>query len=288
MKERITELRTILHEHNYNYYVLHTPTISDQEFDALLYELEDLEAQYPELFDPNSPTQRVGNDIDLSFTQEKHTYPMLSLANTYSFEEIKDFDTRVKKALGVDSVLYTCELKYDGAAISLQYQNGALQRALTRGDGTVGDNITANVKTIQTIPLRIHADSPGFFEIRGEICMPRDKFDEFNTEREKRGESKFANPRNAAAGSLKLHNSKVTAQRPLVGFMYHIPAHQPDDSHFTNLKIARTWGFNIPEHAVLCRTLEEIDEYIQVWDTKRKSLTYDIDGIVIKVDSIAQ
>ncbi|MDA3882211.1 MAG: NAD-dependent DNA ligase LigA, partial [Bacteroidales bacterium] len=288
MKERITELRTILHQHNHNYYVKHRPIISDQEFDALLRELEDLEAQHPELFDPNSPTQRVGNDIDLSFTQEKHTYPMLSLANTYSFEEIQDFDTRVKKALGVDSVLYTCELKYDGAAISLQYENGALQRALTRGDGTVGDNITANVKTIQTIPLHIQADCPDFFEIRGEICMPRDKFDAFNIEREKRGEQKFANPRNAAAGSLKLHNSKVTAQRPLVGFMYHIPAYQPNDSHFKNLAIAREWGFNIPEHAVLCRSLEEINEYIQAWDTKRKSLTYDIDGIVIKVDSIAQ
>ena len=288
MQKRIFELRALLHTHNYNYYVKHAPTISDFEFDTLLKELQDLEAQYPDLHDPNSPTQRVGSDIDTQFEQEPHDSPMLSLANSYSFSDIEEFDTRIKKALGDETIQYTCELKYDGAAISLLYVHGQLTRALTRGDGTVGDNITANAKTIRTIPLTLTAPFPEKFEIRGEICMPHDKFEEFNTERESQGEQKFANPRNAAAGSLKLRNSAQVAKRPLVSFMYYIPDNQPHTSHFENLKAARKWGFHIPEHAQLCNSLQEIFDFISKWTKKRKTLNYDIDGIVIKVDSISQ
>lgn len=288
MQSRITELRKLLHEHNHRYYVLHNPVISDQEFDALLQELQELEAAHPECFDPNSPSQRVGSDIDLNFEQVPHLYPMLSLANTYSETEIRDFNARVIKALGFQNIAYTCELKYDGVAVSLTYTKGQLTRALTRGDGAVGDDITANVKTIKNIPLTLQGQFPDHIEIRGEICIPRSLFEQYNQEREEQGEQKFANPRNAAAGSLKLRNSSQVAKRPLVSFMYHIPANQPSDSHFENLAIARSWGFHVPDHAQKCSSLDEVFSYISTWDSKRKTVDFDIDGIVIKVDSIAQ
>lgn len=287
MQERIEQLRKQLHQHNYNYYVLHAPTISDKEFDDALAELQQLEAQYPQYFDPNSPTQRVGSDIDMQFVQEPHDYPMLSLANSYSKEEIAEFDARVRKLAGRNQITYTCELKYDGVAVSLQYIDGKLQRGLTRGDGVQGDNITANVRTIATIPTILHGSFPPLLEIRGEVLMPRTKFDAFNAEREANGEQVFANPRNAAAGSLKLQNSQHVAKRPLEAYMYYLPAHQPSDSHFENLRIARSWGFNIPDVAKQCTSVEEIFAYIELWDVKRKTLPFDIDGIVIKVDSIA-
>ena len=286
MQQRILDLRKALHEHNYNYYVKHEPTISDFEFDKLLAELQQLEQAHPEYADPNSPTQRVGSDIDEQFVHENHSYPMLSLANSYSFDDVREFDNRVKKGLGVEQVLYTCELKYDGVAISLQYTNGALTRALTRGDGVQGDNITANARTIRTIPTQLQGNFPEELEIRGEVCMPRAKFEAFNAVRAEAGEQPFANPRNATAGSLKLQNSSQVAKRPLEAFMYYIPANQPSDSHFENLEIARSWGFNVPAVAQKCTSLDEIFAYIQLWDKKRHTLPFDIDGIVIKVDSI--
>lgn len=287
MQHQIEQLRIQLHEHNYKYYVLHTPTISDIEFDDLLAKLQQLELENPQYFDPNSPTRRVGSDIDVQFVQESHTYPMLSLANSYSQQDIVDFDARVRKIIGSQSIEYTCELKYDGVAVSLLYIQGALTRALTRGDGVQGDNITANVRTISTIPAVLHGNVPSELEIRGEVLIPRAKFDEFNKERERQGEQVFANPRNAAAGSLKLQNSLMVAKRPLEAYMYYIPANQPTDSHFENLQIARSWGFAIPNVAEKCKTVDEIFKYIETWDTKRKELPYEIDGIVIKVDSIS-
>lgn len=288
MQQRILDLRKALHEHNYNYYVKHTPVISDFEFDKLLAELQQLEQAHPEYADPNSPTQRVGNDMDEQFVHENHSYPMLSLANSYSFDDLREFDNRVKKGLGMEQVVYTCELKYDGVAISLQYKHGALTRALTRGDGVQGDNITANARTIRSIPTLLHGNFPEEIEIRGEVCMPRAKFEAFNAMRTETGEQPFANPRNATAGSLKLQNSAQVAKRPLDAFMYYLPAHQPSDSHFENLEIARSWGFNVPQVAQKCNSIDEIFAYIQLWDKKRHTLPFDIDGIVIKVDSIQQ
>lgn len=286
MQQRILDLRKALHQHNYNYYVKHQPLISDFEFDKLLAELQQLEQAHPEYADPNSPTQRVGSDIDEQFIHEKHTYPMLSLANSYSFADLQEFDNRVKKGLGVEQVLYTCELKYDGVAISLQYTNGTLTRALTRGDGVQGDNITANARTIHSIPILLHGNFPEELVIRGEVCIPKEKFKAFNAQRVEAGEQAFANPRNAAAGSLKLQNSAQVAKRPLEAFMYYLPANQPSNSHFENLEIARSWGFNVPPVAQKCSTIDEVFSYIEKWDTERHNLPFEIDGIVIKVDSI--
>ena len=285
--ERITELRNELHRHNYNYYVKHNPEISDFEFDKLLKELQDLEQKHPEYFDPASPTQRVGSDLDSGFVQEKHEYPMLSLANSYSLEDLREFDSRVRKLVGTRDFCYTCELKYDGVAISLQYKDGKLTRALTRGDGIQGDNITNNAKTIGTVPLQLHGNYPKELEIRGEIVMPRKGFDAFNQERIEQGDQPFANPRNAAAGSLKLQSSKEVARRPLQANMYYIPSETPSDSHYENLAIARSWGFNIPDLSEQCKTIDDVYAYIKKWDTKRKELPFDTDGIVIKVDSIS-
>ena len=285
--ERITELRKQLHQHNYNYYVKHNPVISDFEFDKLLKELQDLEKQHPEYFDPSSPTQRVGSDLSENFTQEKHEYPMLSLANSYSLEDLKDFDARVRKVIGNKAFCYTCELKYDGVSISLQYKNGKLTRALTRGDGIQGDNITNNAKTIGTIPLQLHGNYPAELEIRGEVVMPREGFNKLNEERIEQGDQPFANPRNAASGSLKLQSSKEVARRPLQANMYYIPSDTPTDSHFENLKFARSWGFNVPDLSEQCKTIDDVYAYINKWDTKRKDLPFDTDGIVIKVDSIS-
>ncbi len=285
--ERITELRKLLHKHNYNYYVKSTPEISDYEFDSLLKELQELETLHPEYFDPTSPTQRVGSDLEMAFTQVVHEYPMLSLANSYSLEDLQEFDSRIRKAIGKEQFVYTCELKYDGVAISLQYKNGKLTRALTRGDGIQGDDITNNAKTIKTIPLQLHGDYPEELEIRGEVVMPRAGFDAFNEDRIEAGELPFANPRNAAAGSLKLQNSREVARRPLQANMYYIPSECPSDSHFENLAIARSWGFNIPELSEQCKTIDDVYAFISKWDTKRKTLPFDTDGIVIKVDSIS-
>lgn len=285
--ERITELREQLHKHNYNYYVKHNPQISDFEFDKLLKELQDLERQNPEFFDPTSPTQRVGSDLDANFVQEVHEYPMLSLANSYSMDDLREFDARIRKAIGDRDFTYTCELKYDGLSISLRYIDGKLTRALTRGNGIQGDNITNNAKTIGTIPLQLHGNYPKNLEIRGEVVMPRAGFNALNEERIEQGEQPFANPRNAASGSLKLQSSREVARRPLQANMYYIPSETPTDSHFENLSLARSWGFNVPELSEQCKTIDDVYAFINKWDTKRKDLPFDTDGIVIKVDSIS-
>ena len=286
-EEQISSLRATLHRHNYNYYVKHNPEISDFEFDKLLKQLQDLEQKYPEFYDPTSPTLRVGSDLSSDFTQEVHEYPMLSLANSYSKEDLQEFDARIRKTLGDRAFTYTCELKYDGVSISLQYKNGKLTRALTRGNGIQGDNITNNAKTIKTIPLQLHGDFPNELEIRGEVVMPRAGFNALNEERIELGEQPFANPRNAASGSLKLLNSREVARRPLQANMYYIPSETPTDSHFENLELARSWGFNVPELSERCKNIDEVYAFINKWDTKRKDLPFDTDGIVIKVDSIS-
>lgn len=288
MKHTIEQLRSQIHEHNYLYYVKNQPILSDSEFDALLQELQELESQHPEFYDKNSPTQRVGSDIDSQFTQENHAHPMLSLANSYSKADIAEFAQRIQKLLPNTDIHYTCELKYDGVAISLTYTNGSLEKALTRGDGVQGDNVTNNARTIKNIPIRLQGNFPEKFEIRGEILMPRNKFNDFNAERIKQGEQAFANPRNAAAGSLKLLKSSQVALRPLMAYMYYLPAEQPSDSHFNNLTIARQWGFDVPNYAAKCHSLDEVFAYIDTWTEQRNTLPFDIDGIVIKVDSINQ
>ena len=288
-KKRIDHLRKELHKHNHLYYVESKPIISDYEFDLLMKELQELENKYPDLYDPNSPTNRVGSDLDESFNQVEHKYPMLSLGNTYSESDIRDFDERVRKGLNEDYE-YVCELKYDGVAIGLTYKNGKLFQAVTRGDGTRGDDVTRNVKTIKSIPLILHeSDYPQEFEIRGEIFLPRKGFDAINNDRLEKNEPLFANPRNAAAGSLKLQNSAQVAKRPLDCYMYFLLGANSDNStHFNNLQNAGKWGFKVPEHARICRNVEEVIQFINYWDKSRKNLPFDIDGIVIKVNSIRQ
>lgn len=285
MKERIDELRKLLNYHNHRYYVLNSPEISDYEYDQLMRELSDLETQYPEYTSENSPTNRVGNDSTNTFEQVKHRFPMLSLSNTYSMEEINEFHNRIVKEID-DDFEYVCELKFDGTAISLTYENGELLRAVTRGDGTAGDDVTANVRTIKAIPLKLFGnDYPAFFEIRGEILLPHSSFRKLNDEREEIGEPPFANPRNAAAGTLKLQNSSIVAQRGLDSFLYEIQSdHLPFDSHYENLMKAREWGFKISDHMRKCRSLNEISEFIAHWDKAREELPYDTDGVVIKVN----
>ena len=288
MKSQIESLRRELEQHNYNYYVLSAPTISDFEFDAKLKELQALEAQYPEFFDPNSPTQRVGSDIAGGFDQVAHVYSMLSLGNTYSMDEVQDFYERVRKGLNEDFEL-VCELKYDGTSISLTYENGLLLRAVTRGDGEKGDDVTANVKTIRSIPLRLHGDYPASFEIRGEILMPWSVFDELNREREAQEEQLFANPRNAASGTLKLQNSATVASRKLDAYFYYLLGEKlPAELHSENLKAAHSWGFKISEATKVCKTLDEVSEFINYWDVERKNLPVATDGIVLKVNSLNQ
>jgi DNA ligase (NAD+) len=285
---RIKELRELLHQHNHRYYILNQPVISDYEYDQLMKELIDLEKAHPEWHDANSPTQKVGSDINLEFNQLPHKYPMLSLGNTYNEGEVRDFYNRVKKLLN-EPFDIVCELKYDGTAIGLTYTNGRLKHAITRGDGVVGDDVTNNVKTIKSIPLQLQGNYPPEVEIRGEIFMPRAGFDAFNIERERNGEVPFANPRNAAAGSLKLQNSAQVAKRPLDCFLYYMPGgNLPTRSHSKNLETAQTWGFKIAPHMKICKTPEEIFEFINYWDTARKTLPYDIDGIVLKVDNLDQ
>lgn len=289
IQERIDELRAELHRHNYNYYVSNSPKISDQEFDFMMRELQDLEAAHPEYYDENSPTMRVGSDISKEFVQVDHKYPMLSLGNTYSAAEVADFYQRVKTSLNEDFEV-CCELKFDGTSISLTYQNGKLVQAVTRGDGTHGDDVTENVKTIRSIPLVLNkGDYPDEFEIRGEILMPWAVFDELNKEREQREESLFANPRNAASGTLKLQNSSVVASRKLDAYLYYLLSENvPCDGHYENLIKAKSWGFKVFDQMRKAKTLDEIYEFINYWDVERKNLPVATDGIVLKVNSYRQ
>ena len=288
--DRIVELRKLLEYYNYLYYVKNEPVVTDQKFDELMHELERLEAEHPEMFDPNSPTQRVGNDTTNEFVQVAHKYGMMSLANTYSEQEIRDFDERVRKGIGGDDVEYVCELKYDGTSISLRYEEGNLQVAVTRGDGVRGDDVTTNVRTIRTVPLHMQGeDYPAEFEIRGEILMPFAVFNRLNEERLEAGEALFANPRNAAAGTLKLQNSSVVAKRQLDCYLYYVPGEITlTPTHYGNLMKAREWGFNVPPYIELCHNIDEILDFIHKWDVERKNLPVPIDGIVIKVNSIRQ
>ena len=289
-QERIAYLRSELHRHNHSYYVLNMPEISDYEFDQLMHELQNLEAQYPELYDPTSPTMRVGSDLTNEFVQVAHRYPMLSLGNTYSFEEVRDFYNRVQKALDGEPFELCCEIKYDGVSISLTYEEGRLVRAVTRGDGVQGDDVTPNVRTIQSIPLVLQGDDyPADFEIRGEILMPWEQFDRLNREREAQEETLFANPRNAASGTLKLQNSSIVASRKLDAYLYYMLGDElPDAGHYECLQHASRWGFKISPAMRKCSTLDEVFDYINYWDTERKNLPVATDGIVIKVNSLAQ
>jgi DNA ligase (NAD+) len=287
--ERIDQLRGELHVHNYNYYVLNAPVISDLEFDKLMRELQDLEALHPEYYDPNSPSVRVGSDLNKNFTQVEHKYPMLSLGNTYSQAEVTEFYERVSKSLNEEFEL-CCEMKYDGTSISLTYEDGKLVRAVTRGDGVRGDDVTDNVKTIRSIPLVLHGEGyPKNFEIRGEILMPWNVFEELNRERELREEPLFANPRNAASGTLKSQNSAVVANRKLDAYLYYLLGDNlPHDGHYENLQEAAKWGFKISHISRKARTLQEVFDFINYWDVERKNLPVATDGIVLKVNSLRQ
>lgn len=291
-KEEIMQLRELLHQHNYNYYVLNQPTISDFEFDQLMRKLQDLEMFYPQFFDPNSPTQRVGSDINQVFKQMKHKYPMLSLANTYNIGEVKDFYQRVKDGLEGEQFEIVAELKYDGLSISLTYVDGRLQHAVTRGDGEKGDVVTANVRTIRSIPLQLKPGLgyPKEFEIRGEILMPWDSFERLNKEREAKGEQLFANPRNAASGTLKSQKSELVAHRQLDAYLYYLLGDEipKNSTHFDNLMLAKSWGFKISKGMKLCSSIDDVIDYINFWDSERKKLEVATDGIVLKVNSLRQ
>lgn len=289
VKEQIEALRSELEQHNYNYYVLSAPTISDKEFDEKMKELQDLEAAHPEYYDPNSPTQRVGSDLSKEFEQVQHRYPMLSLGNTYSEEEVRDFYERTERSLN-EPFEIVAELKYDGTSISLWYEKGRLVRAVTRGDGSKGDDVTANVKTIRSVPLRLRGnDYPEVVEIRGEILLPWAEFDRLNKEREEQEEPLFANPRNAASGTLKQQNPAIVAARKLDAYLYYVLGeHLPADTHYGNLEAARRWGLKIPDVIKVCHNLQDIFDYIHYWDTERKNLPVATDGIVLKVNSLRQ
>ena len=289
-QERIIQLRKELHQHNYNYYILNAPTITDQEFDFLMHELQDLENKHPEMADSNSPTMRVGSDLNEDFKQVYHKYPMLSLANTYSEADVRDFYERVQKGLEGEAFEICCEMKYDGTSISLTYENGKLTQAVTRGDGEKGDDVTNNVKTIHSIPLVLHGTGyPQNFEMRGEILMPWEVFEALNKEREAREESLFANPRNAASGTLKSQNSSVVASRKLDAYLYYMLGENlPADTHYENLQWAEKWGFKVSHATRLCKTLDEIYDFIKYWDVERKKLPVATDGIVLKVNSLRQ
>ena len=290
-KERILYLREQLHEHNYKYYVLNQPDISDQEFDFLMHELQNLEAKHPEMYDANSPTQRVGSDLNQNFTQVAHKYPMLSLANTYNEQDVADWYESVSRGLGGEPFEVCCEMKYDGLSISLTYVDGKLVSGVTRGDGVHGDDVTANVKTIRCIPLVLKegTDYPKEFEIRGEILMPWKVFEQLNAEREAAEEPLFANPRNAASGTLKSQNSKLVASRRLDAYLYYLLGDiLPAEGHFENLQAAAQWGFKISQGMKKVSSLEEIYDFINYWDTERKNLPVATDGIVLKVNSLRQ
>lgn len=289
-QDRIQKLTQELDRHNYNYYVLNQPEISDKLFDKMLRELSDLETEYPWYASLDSPTKRVGSDLTKNFKQVKHKFPMLSLGNTYSKEEITDFHQRVCKLLENDTPEYVCELKFDGLAISLNYENGRLKHAVTRGDGEKGDDVTNNIKTIKSIPLKLHGDNHlNTFEIRGEILMPFEAFNSLNKDREEIGEQPFANPRNAAAGSLKMQDPTEVAKRKLDNYMYYLVGDKlPFKSHFESLQNAKQWGFKISEFISKCSTLEQIFDYIDYWDKNRKNLPIATDGVVIKVNDYQQ
>lgn len=290
-KDRILYLRKTLHEHNYKYYVLNQPDISDQEFDFLMHELQDLEARHPELYDANSPTLRVGSDLNQNFTQVAHKYPMLSLANTYNEQDVADWYDSVHRGLDGEDFEVCCEMKYDGLSISLTYVDGKLVRGVTRGDGVHGDDVTANVRTIRCIPLVLKEGSgyPHEFEIRGEILMPWKVFERLNAEREAAEEPLFANPRNAASGTLKSQNSRLVASRQLDSYLYYLLGDTlPSDGHYENLQTAASWGFKISQGMKKVKTLQEIYDYINYWDTERKNLPVATDGIVLKVNSLRQ
>ncbi len=288
-REEIERLRSELNQHNYNYYVLNSPTISDFEFDAKMHELQRLEAENPEFFDPNSPTQRVGSDLNAAFVQVEHRYPMLSLANTYSEADVAEWYERVRKGLN-EPFEVVCELKYDGTSISLIYRDGALVQAVTRGDGVRGDDVTANVRTIRSIPLRLHGtDYPKEFEIRGEILMPWAVFEKLNAEREAQEEPLLANPRNAASGTLKMQNSAEVARRQLDAYLYYLLGEElPAQTHYENLQHAASWGFKVSDAMKKCTSLQEILDYIDYWNTERKNLPVATDGMVLKVNALRQ
>lgn len=290
IEERVEALRKRINRYNYEYYVLDKPTIDDIQFDFLMKELESLEREYPELYDQNSPTMRVGGQINKGFVQGEHNFPMLSLANTYSREEIADFVARTEKALPEESELeWVCELKYDGVAISLLYENGRFVRALTRGDGLVGDDVSDNIRTIKSIPLELYGENiPQRFEIRGEVIYPHKSFEEFNKKRIENGEEPFANPRNAASGSLKLLNPKEVAERKLDCFLYYIMEQGKSEAktHYERLQLAKTWGFNVPKYTAIAKNIDEIMSFIDLWDKERNDLPFDIDGVVIKLNNI--
>ena len=288
-KEKIKQLREALHEHNYLYYILDAPKISDFEFDQMLSSLQELERQYPELFDPNSPTQRVGGGVTKNFKTQAHRYPMYSLSNTYSKEELLQWVARVEKVLGDEKFEFTCELKYDGASISLTYEGGKFLRGVTRGDGTQGDDVSLNLRTIPTIPLELKGDYPDFFEIRGEIVLPFEGFKAMNEQRIRMGEEPFMNPRNTASGSLKLQDSRLVAERPLACFLYALAGEDLGvDSQMLGLEKARSWGFKVPQTAILAATVEEVFRYLDHWDQNRFDLPYEIDGVVIKINRFDQ
>lgn len=289
--DRIIQLRNELHQHNHNYYVLNSPTISDQEFDRLLRELQDLEHAHPEAFDPNSPTQRVGSDLNNEFQTVLHRRPMLSLSNTYNRQEVQEFYERISEGLQGAPFQICCELKFDGLSISLHYRQGKLYQAVTRGDGVQGDDVTQNIRTIQSIPLQLAqgADYPDEFEIRGEVLMPWASFDRLNEQRALAEEPLFANPRNAASGTLKSKDSRVVAQRGLDAYLYYLLGDDiPGDGHFQNLQAARSWGFKVSEHLKLADNLQEVFDFIDYWDTERRNLPVATDGIVLKVNSLQQ
>lgn len=288
VRERIEELRRQLEYHNHKYYVENDPSISDFEFDALMRELQRLEEAHPEFADPDSPTMRVGSDISSEFVTVRHRYPMLSLGNTYSLDELHEFLERIEREAGPTE--YVCELKFDGTAISLTYENGRLLRAVTRGDGVEGDDVTANIRTIRSVPLRLRGDGwPAYFEIRGEVLMPYASFDKINAEREAAGESLFAKPRNAAAGTLKQQQSAVVARRGLDCTLYQLSGDDlPFSTHWESLLKAREWGFKVSEHGRVCRTVAEVDAFIARWDEARRDLPFPTDGVVIKVNDFAE
>lgn len=290
IEERVESLRKRINRYNYEYYVLDKPTIDDIQFDFLMKELESLEREYPELYDQNSPTMRVGGQINKGFVQGEHSFPMLSLANTYSREEIADFVSRTEKALPEESELeWVCELKYDGVAVSLLYENGRFVRALTRGNGLVGDDVSDNIRTIKSIPLELYEEGiPERFEIRGEVIYPHKSFEEFNKKRIENGEEPFANPRNAASGSLKLLNPKEVAERKLDCFLYYIMEQGKSEAktHYDRLQLAKTWGFNVPKYIAIAKNIDEIMSFIDLWDKERNDLPFDIDGVVIKLNNI--
>ncbi len=289
-KSRILELRTLLKEYNRLYYVMNEPVVSDFEFDALMRELQELERQYPEMADPESPTQRVGSDLSKGFRQVSHKYPMLSLDNTYNEQEVVDFLNRAKSLLGGERFEICCELKFDGLSISLTYHNGILVQAVTRGDGVKGDDVTDNVRKIKSIPQRLEGSGwPADFEIRGEILMPWTSFDRLNSEREAQEEPLFANPRNAASGTLKLQNPEIVGQRGLDSYLYYLLGDNlPCNGHYENMVAARGWGFKVSENMRKCSTIEEVMDFIEYWDTERKNLPVATDGIVLKVNSLRQ